>query len=218
MISPDTANPKDAVGRAKLPLHLWPASASAAGAVGILEGELKYGRNNFRATRVDASVYVAAAKRHIDAWFEGENNTDVGVPHLGNALACLAILVDAQANGTLIDDRNFTKDPDGYASLVKVLTEASAGLKARYGNVHPKHWDRRDQVERDQAVHKEFVFTPGAIIGGGLKFGNDPSYGCVGQAAQAPDAKSERVPAPRSPFDDFVAHLTAAGFDVKILD
>jgi hypothetical protein len=204
MISPDTANPKDAVGRAKIPLHLWPASASAAGAVGILEGELKYGRNNFRATNVDASVYVAAAKRHIDAWFEGENNSDVGVPHLGNALACLAILVDAQANGTLVDDRNFTRERDGYAALVKSLTEASAGLKVRFGHVQPKHWDRRDAMGHEQALGKEPNATTVAAM-------------MEARGAQQGWPLPEPASPPPSPIDEFLAHLTAAGFDIKVI-
>lgn len=155
----DTFNPKDAAGRAKLPLHLWPTTASAAGCLGFREGELKYGRNNFRGADVAASVYVAAAKRHIDAWFEGEDNTaDYGTPHLGNALACLAILVDAQVNGSLIDDRNFTREPGAYEDFVAEMTRISAQLTSKLGHMRPKHWDRRDQVEDEQAVVHEFAF------------------------------------------------------------
>ena len=159
MMTDDKANPKGAAGRAKIPLHLWPASATAAGSLGFLEGELKYGRNNYRATDVAASVYVAAAKRHIDAWFEGQEvSPDYKVPHLGNALACLAILVDAQANGSLIDDRNFTKREDGYAELVAELTQVVVFLKAQLGDRTPHHWDRRDQVQQMQGVQEEFAF------------------------------------------------------------
>ena len=151
MNSPDQANPKDAAGRAKLPLHLWPASATAFGSIGLLEGELKYGRNNFRATDVAASVYVAALRRHIDDWMEGaENADDTGSPHLGNALACLAIIVDAQVNGTLIDDRNFVPQAGAYGRLVAMLTAQSVKLKAMFGDSTPKHYDKRDE-ETNQA-------------------------------------------------------------------
>lgn len=144
---PDTANPKDAAGRAKVPLHLWPASATAMGSVGLLEGELKYGRNNFRATPVAASVYVASCKRHLDAWMEGQEVTaDTGSPHLGNALACLAIIVDTQANGTLIDDRNYVPNPGAYDRLVAELTAQCAKLKELFKDKSPKHWDARDRV------------------------------------------------------------------------
>lgn len=154
-----TTNPKDAAGRAKLPMHLWPASATAAGCLGFREGELKYGRLNYRGTPVAASVYVAAAKRHIDAWMEGENNTrDYGTPHLGNALACLAILVDAQVNGTLVDDRNFAPQPGAYEDFVEEMTKISARLTEMLGSIQPKHWDRRDQVAGEQATQKSFAF------------------------------------------------------------
>lgn len=141
----DASNPKDAAGRAKLPLHLWPASATAYGSLGFLEGECKYGRNNFRGTSVAASVYVAAAMRHITAWFEGEENSaDTGNPHLGNALACLAILVDAKVNGTLIDDRNFVPDPGAHGRMIEALVQQSASLKAQFADKKPKHYDARD--------------------------------------------------------------------------
>ena len=45
-------NPKDAVGSDKLPLHLWPTTATVVGALGLLDGALKYGRSNFRAVGV----------------------------------------------------------------------------------------------------------------------------------------------------------------------
>lgn len=141
----DKSNPKDAAGRAKVPLHLWPSSATAYGAIGLLEGELKYGRNNFRGTQVAASVYVSAAKRHIDAWFEKqETAADTGSLHLGNALACLAILVDAEVNGTLLDDRNFVPLPGAHDALMTKLTAQVSALKAQFADRAPKHWDARD--------------------------------------------------------------------------
>ncbi len=143
---PNKANPKDAAGRAKVPMHLWPASATAYGAIGLLEGELKYGRNNFRGTQVAASVYVSAAKRHIDAWFEQQEvAADTGSLHLGNALACLAILVDASVNGTLLDDRNFVPDSSAHDVMMGKLTAQVAKLKTQFGGQTPKHWDARDK-------------------------------------------------------------------------
>lgn len=149
------ANPKDAIGRNKLPLHLWPATATAYGAVGLQEGEGKYGRNNFRAASVAASVYVAALKRHIDAYMEGENVApDSGVPHLANILANAAILTDATVNGTLIDDRNFVPNPGKFQAAMTELTKVSASLKVLHADKNPKHWDARD------AVIKTAVVTP----------------------------------------------------------
>ena len=42
------SNPKDMIGSNKLPLHLWPNTATAMGSLGFLNGALKYGRANFR--------------------------------------------------------------------------------------------------------------------------------------------------------------------------
>lgn len=140
----DSSNPKDAAGRAKLPLHLWPPSATAYGCVGMLEGCTKYGRNNFRATRVAASVYYAAALRHLNAWYEGQDNTDEGGPHLGNALACLAIIVDATVNGTLDDDRQFVVRGDAYATAVDELTRCGKEIVGKFSDRAPKHYDARD--------------------------------------------------------------------------
>ena len=148
----DTANPKDAAGRAKLPLHLWPATATAMGCIGLLEGMGKYGRLNWRATPVYASVYVAALKRHMEDWFEGQDLAlDSQNPHLANALACLAILVDAQAHGTLIDDRQFAPTP-GYQDLVAALLPQVAHLQQLHADKNPKHYDRRVPVPLKAAL------------------------------------------------------------------
>ena len=117
------SNPKDLISSDKLPLHLWPNTATAMGCLGLLEGACKYGRSNWRVAGVRASIYYDAAKRHLDAWFEGEELSPEGVPHLANALACLAIIVDAEAAGKLNDDRNvktntYYKDKSAYLLCV----------------------------------------------------------------------------------------------------
>lgn len=135
-------NPKDAIGSGKLPLHLWPTTATALGSLGLLDGMLKYGRSNFRVIGIRASIYVDAAKRHLDAWFEGEDvDPDSGLPHLAHALACMAILVDAQAAGTMADDRSC---PGGYRKLVTELTPHVARLKAMHEGKDPKHYTIAD--------------------------------------------------------------------------
>lgn len=136
-----STNPKDAIGSVKLPLHLWPAEATALGCMGMLEGELKYGRSNFIAgDGVTASIYIDAAKRHLDAWFAGEELApDSGVPHLANALASIAILVKADAHRKLVDDRDYAPMP-GYRGLVDALTPHVARVKELYKDRDPKHW------------------------------------------------------------------------------
>lgn len=143
--SPETkdTNPKDLIGSDKLPLHLWPTTATAMGCLGLLDGMGKYGRMNWREFGVRPSVYVAACKRHLDAWFEGEDSApDSGVPHLAHALACLAILVDAEAAGKLIDDRAF--NGAGYLKLVDRLTPIVKDLRARHAGSQVHHYTIKD--------------------------------------------------------------------------
>lgn len=131
-------NPKDAVGSNKLPIHLWPTTATAMGSLALLDGMLKYGRSNFRAIGVRSSIYFDAVNRHLNAWFEGEDNDpDSGLPHLAHALAGLAILVDAEAAGKLNDDR-MTKG--GYRKLVNELTPHVERLKELHADKNPHHY------------------------------------------------------------------------------
>lgn len=137
-------NPKDAIGSNKLPLHLWPSTATALGSLGLLDGACKYGRSNFRAIGVRASIYYDAASRHLNSWFEGENtDPDSGLPHLAHALACIAIIVDAEAAGKLNDDRMFT---GGYRKLVNELTPHVARIKALHADKSPKHYTIADSA------------------------------------------------------------------------
>ncbi len=138
--SKDT-NPKDAIANGKIPMHLWPATATAMGAIGLLDGRSKYGQNNWREAGVRASVYVSACQRHLAAWFEGEDSDpDSQLPHLAHALACLAILVDAQAADKLTDDRQY---PGGYRKLMNELTPLVAMVNEKYADKpEPKHYDK----------------------------------------------------------------------------
>lgn len=138
-------NPKDLIGSDKMPLHLWPETATLFGAMALLEGALKYGRGNWRVAGVRASIYYDACRRHIDRWFEGEDNDpDSGLPHLAHALACLAILVDAKAAGKLNDDRMVA---GGFGSTLAELTPHVARLKAKYADRDPKHYTISDSSE-----------------------------------------------------------------------
>jgi hypothetical protein len=136
------SNPKDIVGSNKLPLHLFPLTAVAAGCLAFLEGVLKYGRSNFRVVGVRSSIYYDAARRHLDSWFEGEDiDPDSGLPHLGKALACIAVLIDAEAAGKLTDDRMIR---GGYAEQVAKLTPLVAELKKRHADKNPTHYTIAD--------------------------------------------------------------------------
>ena len=136
-------NPKDFFGSNKLPLHLWPSTATALGCLAFLDGAGKYGRSNWCVKGVRASIYYDAARRHLDAWFEGEDLApDSGLPHLAHALACIAIVVDAQACGKLNDDRMY---PGGYLDLVKSITPLVNRIKTTHAGKNPKHYTIREK-------------------------------------------------------------------------
>ncbi len=140
------SNPKDIIGSDKLPLHLWPETASALGCMALLDGALKYGRSNWRAIGVRSSIYYDAAKRHLNRWFEGQDtDPDSGLPHLAHALACIAILVDAQAAGFLNDDRMIA---GGYHALMDTLGPHVKRLKGQYADRSPRHYTIADSRRR----------------------------------------------------------------------
>lgn len=140
------SNPKDLIGSNKLPLHLWPETATALGCLALLEGNLKYGRTNWRAAGVKSSIYFDACKRHLNAWFdEGEDiDLESGLPHLAHALACIAIIVDAKAAGKLTDDRLIR---GGYRKLVNEITSHVKRLKEKYADKTPRHYTIADSEE-----------------------------------------------------------------------
>src|SRR6266700_6935003 len=84
------SNPKDILGAKKADLAKVPVVAIAWESLAMMDGAGKYGAFNWRANAVIASIYVAACKRHLDAWFEGQRcASDSKCYHLGQARACL---------------------------------------------------------------------------------------------------------------------------------
>lgn len=145
IMAPDSkpTNPKDLVGSNKVPLGLFPDSAIALGSVAMLEGELKYGRQNFRDMSVRASIYYDAFRRHSALWFDGEDaDPDSGLPHLAHALACLAIIIDAEYSGKLIDDRSY--NGGAIRKLMNFLTPFVGKMREKYADRKPKHWSIQD--------------------------------------------------------------------------
>lgn len=140
-------NPKDIIGTDKVPLHLWPETATILGSLGLLDGALKYGRSNYRAVGVKASIYYDAARRHMNAWFEGEDmDPDSKLPHLAHALASLAIIVDAEAAGKLNDDRMIA---GGYRGLLDRMTAHVKRLRTQHADKAPKHYTIADDANKD---------------------------------------------------------------------
>lgn len=99
-------NPKTQYGLAKPSPGLVPPSAILQIALAFRDGANKYGAYNWRDDPVSATTYIDAAYRHIMSWADGEErSSDANVHHLAHAAACMCILLDAQAQGTLVDDR-----------------------------------------------------------------------------------------------------------------
>ncbi len=99
-------NPKDLVGQTKAQMWLIPPAAKISLAEALMDGAKKYEPYNWREKGVRASVYLSAAERHIMSYLDGEDHAkDSGVHHLGHAMACMAILLDAISLGNLVDDR-----------------------------------------------------------------------------------------------------------------
>lgn len=118
-------NPKDLFGSVKVSFTKVSAIALAHCAFAMMDGARKYGPYNWRAKPVITSIYIDAAMRHMLAYFEGERlASDSNAHHLGHAMACNAILLDAEAHGCLIDDR-----PNGKGIFSKVLEELSVLIK-----------------------------------------------------------------------------------------
>jgi hypothetical protein len=153
------SNPKDVIGSGKVPFHLWPETASALGALALEWGMLKYGRGNFRAVGVRASIYYDALRRHVNAWFEGQDNDpESGLPHLAHALACLAVIIESQSEGKFNDDRNY---PGGYLELMDAITPDVNRLKtiAQKKGWNPKHYSIADA--QAEAAQDEWHFENG---------------------------------------------------------
>lgn len=99
-------NPKTIYGVEKPPLNLIPPIALVEESKAFGNGAEKYGPFNWREKTVSVSIYVAAAMRHLLAYWDGEDLAqDSKVHHLAHARACMAIVLDAGSLGKLNDDR-----------------------------------------------------------------------------------------------------------------
>lgn len=99
-------NPKDLIGATKIDLSVVPPSAELHLATAMMDGAKKYGPFNWRENAVLARVYISAARRHLLQFLDGEDYDPISnVHHLGHAMACCAIILDAMETGNLDDDR-----------------------------------------------------------------------------------------------------------------
>jgi hypothetical protein len=137
------SNPKDQAAETRIPLWLCSATAMVHWSLAQFAGLLKYGAWNWRIAGVRTSVYISALKRHIKAYEEGETYDPVdGTRHLGNIMACASILLDAEAEGKLIDDR--PPSSKGYRAAVAEGEATMAALREQYKDRTPRHWTIAD--------------------------------------------------------------------------
>lgn len=102
-------NPKTQFGAVKPGTYYIPPIPMYEYGLAHMQGALKYGHFNWRDDPVSISTYVDACKRHIDLFVEGQKNaSDTDIHNLAHAMCCLSILIDAEAYGTLIDDRHMS--------------------------------------------------------------------------------------------------------------
>jgi len=129
MESKDT-NPKDIIGIKKAPLSTLSCPVLFEMGLGMLEGARKYGRHNYRAMGVSATVYYDAALRHVMDWWEGEDvDPDSGLNHITKALTALMVLRDSMLVGNWIDDR-----PIRNPINMNKLNEKTAAVIEKYPN------------------------------------------------------------------------------------
>ena len=135
------ANPKQAAGDKKLPLYLVPYSFIAHTCVALFEGMKKYGLVNWRVAPVEAMTYASALERHLLKWVNGEQcDPETTVPHLANAAACLCILIDAEVNGTLIDNRPLPIPGEHMDGMIGRLEKTILRLKELHADKDPVHY------------------------------------------------------------------------------
>ena len=134
------SNPKDIVGSGKAPLSALPIRVLWGLGLAMLEGAVKYGRHNYRAVGVRASVYFDASCRHLFAWWEGEDiDADSGRNHIDKAIVSLMVLRDSMLQGNWTDDR----PPMAPLDFAALNAEAKR-IVEMHKDKSPKHYTRGD--------------------------------------------------------------------------
>jgi hypothetical protein len=115
-------------------------------ATAFFEGACKYGRYNWRRAGVRSSIYAAALLRHTFKWWNGEDADPVTrVKHLANAAACIGILLDAELQGQLTDDRPPAQPR--LSARIDELSEVIAHLKKLFESHNPYQYTIADNVD-----------------------------------------------------------------------
>lgn len=139
------SNPKEAFGIAKASLSTVPANVLMELGVAMTEGASKYGRHNYRASGIKASVYYDALMRHSMAWWEGQDiDPDSGINHITKAIATLVVLRDSMMHKTLIDDR-----PPKTKAFMNTLNKLASKIRVKHKDKQPTHYAHTGQFHTD---------------------------------------------------------------------
>ena len=138
-------NPKTGFGVRKGPQTVIPRNVLAEIGLGMLDGGLKYGTHNYRKSGATASVYIDAAYRHLDDWWEGEDDDPdcaCQLSHITKAITSLIVLRDAMMNGNMHDDR----PPKAKPYRADVNLRAGTILDA-YPNPKPRLTEKKHDTD-----------------------------------------------------------------------
>lgn len=135
------SNPKDVMGINKAPMSTVSELVMAEVGVAMFEGALKYGRHNYRVVGVLASIYYDATRRHLRAWWEGQNiDKRSGLHHITKAITSLVVLRDAMIVDMYTDDRPPAMSDEAIDRFFDDLDAHAAMLLARDGHIQPQHY------------------------------------------------------------------------------
>jgi hypothetical protein len=165
-MKPHPQDPKGEAGSKKTPLHLTPPYAMAQASLAHALGAEKYGAFNWRENGVNATTYVGAMLRHLNAWRDGENNDpESGVSHLAHIIASANILLDAGHCGKLVDDRSKTPKRYSFGEMIAKLME-----------VHPPNFEKARVAEETPSADpgEDYVTLP---VGETVQSGDEFSAG-----------------------------------------
>lgn len=141
-------NPKAAQGALKCSLSLVPPELKVYASMGLAEGAVKYGKDNYLMSPIDANIYYEAINRHLDLWWLGQDNdSDTGIPHLASVAANIGILVASLENGNLNDNR-----PPAREHFLVHLQRAAAtqrGVEQVFKDKNPRHYTIKDRPYED---------------------------------------------------------------------
>lgn len=140
-------------------MDLLPPELDTAVATVLTFGAAKYGDRNWENGMAWGRAY-AAMRRHMNAWWSGEDNDpESGMPHTWHAACCVAFLIAYQSRGIGRDDRNKLE----VKSHAGMAGQESTGTKVSISRAYTEH----DPVS--ESLHSE----GDTLRGGAAQTGRD---------------------------------------------